>query len=231
MTVMTGELDLEVQDYSTALAILKTIASDSRGFIVYAVTNQTAGGRSGTRSGEATLRIPSPLFDKACVRIRAVASRVERETIRGNDVTDEYYDAAARLSNKQKAEIQYQKILKRSRTVREILEVEEVLSRVREEIEQLTGRKKYLADQVEQSSILVRLHEPQAFLVQEPGFGAKLELGYQRGLQGFTDVTSLLVTLLVGIGPHVAFAVSGLYCIVRMRRSRRGRRTISEPVP
>ena len=231
MTIMTGELDLEVQDYSAALTTIKAIASVSRGFVVYSVANQTAGDRSGTRSGEATLRIPSPKFDESLARIKAVASRVERETIRGNDVTEEYYDAAARLLNKQKAESQYQKILKRSRTVKEILEVEEVLSRVREEIEQLTGRKKYLADQIEQSSILVRLHEPQAFIVQEPGFGAKLTIGFQRGLRGFADITSLLVTLLVGLGPHVAIAVSGLYWLVRMGRSRSERKTMSQPIP
>src|SRR2546427_813574 len=76
MTIMTGEVDLEVQDYGAALTMLKTIASESRGFIIYTVTNQTAVDRSGTRSGEATLRIPSSKFDEALARIKALASRV-----------------------------------------------------------------------------------------------------------------------------------------------------------
>jgi uncharacterized protein DUF4349 len=219
MVIMNAELDLEVQNYSEALNRLKDITALGAGFIVNSTTNSGARQRTGGTSGEATIRIPSAVFNQTVARIESIATKVEHELIRGNDVTDEFYDVAARLTNKQNAEAQYQHVFARANSVKDILQVEEALLNVREEIEQLAGRKKYLTDQVDLSTIGVRLHEPLPPVLAAT-FGSRIVDGFQRGVNGFTEGTSTLVMIVVSCGPYLALLLLGGYLFLRVYRSR-----------
>jgi hypothetical protein len=219
MVIMTADLQIEVENCNGALSKIQSIANRMSGFIVQSTT---AVGFQGEATGRATLRIPSPAFDTTLSEIKNLANVLESQTIKGNDVTAEFYDVSARLENKQKVEAQFREILKSAKSVKDILDVEQALGNVREEIEQLTGRKKYLADQVQYSTININLHEPpKGITAHEPPFISKLETGFQNGLIGFEDVVSVGITILIAYGPLIIVLVLFILFGQRLLRSHR----------
>ena len=75
------------------------------------------------------------------------------------DVTEEYTDVVIRLKNKKEAEKRFLEILKQTKTIKEILDVEEHLREIREEIESKEGRLKFLNDQVSYSTINLSIYQ------------------------------------------------------------------------
>ncbi len=194
MVIKSADVFIEVADLAEAMRHVQRITEQYSGFVV-ASSSRDENQKAGTLS----LRIPSAKFDEALQKIRALASRVENENIRGNDVTEEFYDVAARLLNKEKAEKRLQEILKAAKNVREILEVEQSLTNTREEIERLTARKRYLADQVALCTINVNAHEPYPIVIAgKDGFWAKIVRGFHRGVEGFGDTMSAIVSFFIG---------------------------------
>ncbi|MDE3058575.1 MAG: DUF4349 domain-containing protein [Bacteroidota bacterium] len=222
MIILTANLQIEVANCNTTLSKIQNLASQNNGYVVRSTTTLEP---EGTAAGNALLRIPSHAFDTTLSEIKSIAKTVESQTVEGNDVTAEFYDVSARLENKQKVEARFREILKSAKSVKDILDVEQALGNVREDIERLTGRKKYLADQVQYSTISVYLHEPyKGIIAQEPSFISKIENGIQKGVVGFEDVMSFLVTILIAGGPVIlAAGVVAFYGlkIVKRRRNKR----------
>lgn len=143
--IRTAELELQVSDIGQALVAIRQLTIDARGFVLSSSTY--AQGEEGKRqTATLTVQVPSERFDQFLNQVRTspLVVKVEREQLQSQDVTDEYLDLDARLRNLQATEQRYLALLDRASTIEEILRVEQELSRVRYEIEQVTGRKQYL---------------------------------------------------------------------------------------
>jgi hypothetical protein len=221
MVIKTAELFLAVDKFEEAFAQAQKIASQNGGFIVASSVTTREENR---KSGSITLRVPSTKFDETLDALKKLASSVENESVRGNDVTEEFYDVAARLENKQNAEKRYQEILKSAKTVKDILEVEQALTTVREEIEHLTGRKRFLADQVELSTINATMHEPYPLVASgRDSFWSKVVRGFQRGVDGFADVVSISITFVIALLPVIVVVMFMLLIGLKYYRRYRAR--------
>jgi exonuclease VII small subunit len=208
MVIKTADLNCEVANYEEALAQIQTITSQYRGFIV---TSRTTVHDNNVKSGNVNIRIDSSNFETALHDIKKLVKKIENESVAGNDVTEEFYDLTARLENKRRAEKRFQEILAIGKTTKGILEVEQALARVREEIERLEGRKRYLSDQVTLSTINVNLHEPFPLVATgKGGFLAKARRGFERGIAGFADVMSHIITTAIA-GIPIFFLVFILF--------------------
>ncbi|MBI2263803.1 MAG: DUF4349 domain-containing protein [Armatimonadetes bacterium] len=111
------------------------------------------------KSVNMTLRVPSATFRKVLEELSQMGHIVS-QSVTGEDVTEEYTDQKSRLRNLEREEARLLEILKKANTVQEILLVEKELARVRGEIEQATGRIKYLSHQVQMATITLTLQEP-----------------------------------------------------------------------
>jgi len=195
MVIKTATLNLEISNYTEALAQIQKIATQYGGYLISAST-QTHD--NDLKSGSITIRTAAKDFDAALLDLKKLAQKVEQESMQGNDVTEEFYDLTARLENKHKAEKRYQEILAAAKTTKDILEVEQALTNVREEIERMEGRKRYLEDQVSLSTINVNLHEPYPLMASgQYGFLAKMRRGVEAGISGFSDVLSACLTFVI----------------------------------
>lgn len=195
MVIKTATLNLEISNYEEALAQIQKIATQYGGYLISAST-QTHD--NNIKSGNMTIRIDAKNFDTALQDLKKLAQKVEQESVQGNDVTEEFYDLTARLDNKRKAEKRYQEILASAKTTKDILEVEQALTNVREEIERMEGRKRFLEDQVSLSTINVNLHQPYPLVASgQYGFLAKMRRGVEEGISGFSDVLSACITFVI----------------------------------
>ena len=210
MVIKTAELQCEVADYDSVLAEIQRLTERAGGYIVSSTVQHRD---ADARGGSLILRIPSNAFEPTLRALKTLATTVDRESIQGNDVTEEFYDLSARLDNKRKAEKRFQEILHAAKKSSEILEVEHALTNIREEIERMEGRKRYLTDQSDLSTIMVAMHEPAPMIAAgTTKFGARfknaLGSGLELGLGGFVNVVSGLIAVMITAIPFVLVAIT-----------------------
>jgi hypothetical protein len=131
--IRTVDASLVVVDIPVAIADIGVIADSLGGWVV----NSSRGSQN---FAFVSFRVPADQLDAAMALVRDLADEVESENTSSRDVTDQYVDLTARLRNQQATETALLGLLDRAETVEEALDVQRELSRVREEIERLTGQ-------------------------------------------------------------------------------------------
>ena len=218
--IRNGSLSLLVKKTEEAANQIKSFAKDLGGFVenanIYEVSDTS-------KEGTVTIRVPADKFDATINRIKELAIRVESEEINAQDVTEMFVDLEAQLKNLKAAEAQYLVVLKQAYKVEDILKVHERLTVVRDSIERLEGRLKYLSSQVDMSSITVSLTEEadvQVFgIIWRPltslkqAFRDMLEglTGYVDSIIGFIFSLPVLILWLVTI-------IAGLWVVLKVFR-------------
>lgn len=195
--VRNAELTLETDDPTAAYRRIAAIAEQAGGFVVTSESQQS--GRSTTV--DVTARVPADRFAATVDAMRAVGSRIVRDKITGQDVTEEYVDLEARIRTKQALEAQFVEILKQAKTVSDALEVQRQVSEVRGEIERLEGRRRYLENQSSLSTIEVRLQTPAPVVSStSDGFVGSLK-------SAFGDAVDTGVAIVLGFIRVLGFAI------------------------
>ncbi|MDP2736248.1 MAG: DUF4349 domain-containing protein [bacterium] len=154
--IKTGDLSLKVEKAETAAEAIANIAKLNKGEVASSNFYETS---KGVKSGSITVRVPYNNFDAAFAGIKKVATLVMSESSNARDITEEYIDLEARLKNKQAEEVSFSALLNRAGKLEEIISVTRELARVRTEIEQLEGQKRYLNSKTDMSTITVNITE------------------------------------------------------------------------
>lgn len=164
--VRNGTLSLEVGDLGKALAAVRAETTAAGGYI----TNESQGrDEYSVRQGSITCRIPAEKLDAALGKLQAIG-RVQTMAIQAEDITEQYFNLEIRLRNQQALETRLLKLLDRpGNKVADLVEVEREVARVRSEIDELEGRKRFWDSQVSLSTVTVDLHEPRPAIVGEGG--------------------------------------------------------------
>jgi len=156
MIARTAELSLTTSEFDRTRASLEEIVKRHNGYFGQLNVNAASGAG---RTLDATLKIPAEQRDAAIAEIKKLG-RVEAESQIGEEVTAQYKDLEARLSNARNTEQRLTDILRqRTGKLSDVLAVEESISRVRGEIEQMEAEKKTLTKRVEFLTLEVRLME------------------------------------------------------------------------
>lgn len=155
MVISTAQMRVEVPDVLKAHAEVESIASSAGGFITESYLNN----EGGVTEASITLRVPSKEYQSVLDRIGNLG-KVLLKGESGEDVTEEYVDLQSRLRNLQREEEALLGVLKKAGKVTDILAVDRELGRVRGEIEQATGRAKFLENRVALATIKVTLSAP-----------------------------------------------------------------------
>lgn len=198
--IKDGNLNLKVDNADEAVKEISEIAKKNKGEVFTSSFYQT---KNNVKSGVITIKVPVASFEKTFAEVKSVASLVIRESISGQDVTEQYVDLQAQLKNRQAEEQSYIKILDRAQKISDVLEVTQQLSRVRGDIEQLQGRMKYLESQTDMSTISANLTEDENVTVVDswrPWQIVKESFNLLiKGLQGFIDIIIRLIIVIIPI--------------------------------
>ncbi|MFN8237530.1 MAG: DUF4349 domain-containing protein [Chitinophagales bacterium] len=127
------------------------------------------------------LRIPSDQFDAFIADMEKDFLKFDEKNIKVVDVTEEYIDVTARIKTKKELEQHYYDLLKQTKNVSEVLQVEEQLNNVRTDIESAEGRLKYLNDRVSMSVLNLTFYETTSAPV---GFFGEIGKGFVEGWKG-----------------------------------------------
>ena len=138
--VRNAELNLEAENPEEAQRAITSIAELKGGFVVESQQSSSDIKATSRDTVTMTVRVPADRFGEALDEIRTTATRVVIETVKGQDVTEEFIDIEAQLKAKKALEEQFMAIMKRANSVEDALEVQSQLADVRGEIERIEGR-------------------------------------------------------------------------------------------
>ncbi|HLB71229.1 MAG TPA: DUF4349 domain-containing protein [Candidatus Methanoperedens sp.] len=192
--ISKASIQLEVDNVQAAFNRITNITLANGGYVS---SSSVYGGDR--KNGQVTVRVPQKNFHSAIEQIEALGTIKSREIL-GQDVTEEFIDLGARLGNLQKQETRLQEILKMASNVKEVLEVEHELERVRGEIERLTGRLNYLNQSVEISTITVSASEPAPFAGENWGIVDSLieaARGFIESIRVLIVFTGIILPILI----------------------------------
>lgn len=149
--VRTGSLQLQVTDIASSLARARDAIRGLGGYI--GASRETNDGDKSV--AQVTYRIPSARWDDALVALRAIGSKVLGEQTDAIEVTGQLIDLGARIDNLRASETALQAILEKATKISDVLEVQQRLTDVRGQIEQLSAQKAHLEDQAGYGTLTV----------------------------------------------------------------------------
>ena len=214
--IRTGALTVEVDDYEKVRNAIERMVRGAGGFVASVDVGQSEGA-----VGAATMvvRIPESQLD-AAVAALAKLGTLRREALRAEDVSESYYDLAARLRNAKRLEERMVELAAKAGGVKDLLEVEREIGRVRETIEVMEGQLRGLDDRASLATLTVELvarHTYQPY--QEPTLTAKIAHAFDASLDGLAGAAEALLLFLVAAVPWMLpIGVAGFLVRKRLRR-------------
>ena len=157
MVIRTADVSIEVDSLEPAIAKVRALATQFGGYI--ANTDVTTG-KAELRSAKLEMKIPAARFDESLSGLSPIG-RLESVSVEAEDVGEEFVDVSARMDNARRLERRLIELLAtRAGRLKDVLDVEQSLARVREEIERYEGRIRYLRAHTAMSTLSVYVHEP-----------------------------------------------------------------------
>ncbi|NOY29986.1 MAG: DUF4349 domain-containing protein [Planctomycetes bacterium] len=150
-----------VKDFSQAESGLRELVEEHGGFLADARIDRRQGSRL---TGNWQARIPVDQFPEFCEDIVDLGV-AEQQQQTAQDVTEEFVDLEARIANKQRLEERIVDLLEdASGSIKTIIEIERELARVRQEIERMEGRLRYLTNHTELTTVTISIREEQNYV-------------------------------------------------------------------
>lgn len=156
--------------------------------------------------GTITIRVPSSDLDRVTGLLRDGIGEVRSESTSSQDVSEEFVDLQARLRNLKTEEGALLDLFARAKNVRDTLAVRERLSQVRGEIEQVSGRIRFIESRTEFSTIALTLTEPGGFVVPGDDDGPSFAQAWQTAVDGLVRIGTTAMIALIWLAPFALLA-------------------------
>ncbi len=234
MIVYTVNLRLEVQDPDKAATDINSIALQYKGYVSASNLSRDP---QGQMRGTITLRIPADSLDAAQKQIEAIGLKVLSRNKNSNDVTDQYTDLNARLTNLQATRDDLRKMLDsvtaKSSKAEDILAVYNQLSAVQGQIEQIKGQMNVLDKTTALATLTVELVPHQDIQIVQPETWLPNQTAAQalrslvQALQGLIDLAIWLILFLLPVLIVLLLPFIVLALILRAIMQRRAKKKMA----
>jgi hypothetical protein len=221
LIVRTGQLDLQVADLEAAIRAAESAVTAVGGY----VAGSDRSGDADRASASVTFRIPAARWSDALDALRKVGTKVLGEKTASQEVTSQVVDLGARLVNLRVTETAMQAIMEKATKIPDILAVQEQLTGIRQQIEELTAQKQSLENQAALATLTVTMTPPPAVAVTQVREGwdparevdqaAAALVGLGQGIAG-----AAIWLLIVWLPILLVVAIIALIALVVVRRFR-----------
>lgn len=225
--IRQADLALVVEDVEGTMVEVQKLATAAGGYLA-----QSNSRRDGARVlADITIQVPASAFDKTVDDLKSLALSIDSAKITSQDVTEEYVDNEANLTNLKAAEQSTLRLLDKTTRIEDILTIQRELTRIRGDIEKIEGRQLYLKRRVDMSSIAIHL-VPESVAATAAGRSGWQPLqiaavAWETSLNLLTQLASVLITLVI-----VFWWLIPLFFLVRWLWRRRPRRApLAPPYP
>ena len=212
--VKTATLELEVGRRKGDATVRDVIDAVGlvRGFVES--TDQSGG------VSRLTVRVPSDQFDATLNRVLGLGKQL-RLDVHGQDVTGAVTDLEARLRNLRAQEAVLIELMRKATTIGDSIAVQQQLSQIQEQIEQLDGQRRVLADQTTFATLVVSITPKGAPPAGNPESPTTLGTAWDDGVDAALAVTGGTLIVLGALLPILLLggaAVLGWRVVTRRQR-------------
>lgn len=213
MVIRTATASIKVDSLEPAVAAVRELAARVGGFVA---NTGIQSGEGQLRSATIEVKVAAARFDEALAGIKGIGE-LESANVEAEDIGEEYVDVTARMDNSRRLERRLIDLLAtRTGKLKDVLDVEQSLARVREEIERYEGRLRYLRAHTAMSTLTVYVHEP----VPVVGTAGTSVMGeaFRQAWRNFVTFLAVLVQALGVLVPLGVLAAAGWFGVQRWRR-------------
>lgn len=206
--ISVANVQIETENHDNAVNSVRSIAAGSGGYIESSSTWLSGSDKKHT---SITIKVPQSAFESDLAQIKALG-KVKSESTSGQDVTRQYVDLSARLSNLRAEEKQLSSLMGMSKNVTEVLAVEKELFRVRGEIESTQAQLNYLGSQVDFATITVQVAEPEPVV----GYDWGIDTAFREASHAFVGMIGGLIVVtgyLIPLAIYFIIIVAILYFV------------------
>jgi hypothetical protein len=157
-----------------------------------------------------TIKVPVQRFEEMMNSFSGDGIKVIQRRINTQDVTGEVVDTKGRIEAKKQARDKYMELLKKARSMKEILEVQKEINSIQEELESGAGRVTLLTHQSAYSTINLTYFQYNNAYSSNPTF---LKEVYEAFKNGGGIITSL-VLFLITIWPLILLSI-GFWILIK----------------
>jgi len=221
--IYDADVSLVVTDFPRAESEVPRLAKEHGGYLADVSIDRTAGAPP---TGRWQVRIPVERFEPFLDALSNLGIPENRRQT-AKDVTEEYIDLEARIANKKRLEERILQLLDASEgAIKDVIEVERELARVRSEIEQMEGRLRYLTNRIALTTVTITVREQRDYVPPEaPTFVARIKQAWGNSLVSLRRFGENVSVAIVAAFPWllVLSVVFGplIWCIRRRRAMRR----------
>jgi Domain of unknown function (DUF4349) len=162
-----------------------------------------------TPSGTVVLRIPVAQFEGVVAKVRGLDAEVRSASTTGKDVTAQYADLEAQLKTLKATRERFLEILARTRTIGEILSVQQKVDAVTAQVDKIEGQRRVLERQAEYSTLSVTVTE-----ADDPALTAKEKPAENGLVTALGDAKDSFVHGVEGLVRRSGTALLVLLCLV-----------------
>lgn len=217
-----AQLELLVRDVEGSLKQAQSVVRAAGGDVV-ALADSSPRTDAATHEAKLDVEVPASALDATLDRLAAIGT-VQNRAIDADDVDATIVDEEARLRNLRREEADLRKLMDKGGKVDEILTVQQNLSEVRGQIEELDAQHAHDLHRVATSTISVALTEDRPNAVPaKPGPTARIDGAWHGGLNALADTVVTLLTTVVWCVAYAPFplALGGLaYLATRLLNKR-----------
>jgi Domain of unknown function (DUF4349)/Putative zinc-finger len=217
-----ARLALLVRDVEGSLKAARAAVSAAGGDVI-ALADATPSSADAVHEAQLSVEVPAGRLDETLDRLASLGA-VQNRAIDAEDVSGAIVDEEARLRNLRREETDLRKLMDKGGKVDEILTVQQNLSEVRGQIEQLDAQHQQDLHRVATSTIDVSLSEDRPNAAPaKPGPTARIDGAWRGGLNALADtVISVLSALAfcVAYAPIPLTLAGAVYAATRFLRTR-----------
>lgn len=220
--IYTGQISLNTDNYGETFDKIKNYTLELGGFIEESGSNFSSQDQNRPQnSGYLRLRIPADQFTAAMTMIQSFASPLNAD-VSSNNISQQYQDVESQLNNLKVQEQRLLDLVRQATTMTDILAIENELSRIRTEIDQLSSTQKNWDLEINYSTIYVSLYEKEisSTAVSSPfsEIFTRIGQGFVTSINLLLRMLAFLIVLFFSLLPFAALALLGLYLFIKIRK-------------
>ena len=206
--IYTANLQIEVNDFTKAMDQVRQITKSNKGYVGSSSVQKDS---QKIRYANFVLRVAPQKLDATILSIKSLGELIA-ESEQGQDITKEFYDLQARVDNAKKFEARILKLLGTKTTkIKDVLEVEQELDRVRENIETMQGELRYYNNVVGLATVNLAMHEKGVSIPSRINWLQPIIDTFSEALGAFSVSLGAIIVMVFGVAPWGILAIAVVY--------------------
>lgn len=213
--IKTATLRLEIKDFKKYNNYVHGATKQYGGYIALEEQNLT----DDKLETVITIKVPLAQFENLMNGLPADDAKVLERKINTDDVGGEIADTRSRLEAKKQMRLKYLEFLKQSKSMTEVLQVQNEINEIQEQIESATGRMNFLSHQTAYSTINLNFYQPlegYSSTDSAPSFLTRITDSFKTGMSWIKE----LIIGLIAVWPLLLITGAGYLFWKNIRRKK-----------